>query len=342
VLKTRERSELILASLKAMSNLIYNSKSIQAFYAANSLAVNISVYLKNLLATTKPAHPVYVNPSEGNTIMFKLKLLFLLTVFSKQTRKAMYEDHHVLADCQQLLAALDLKIELDCCLATELLKIAYNLTMDIESVRNQAREALSSVKPPDSAFINTQGGLEVNASDEAVFKSLAQVLRIILSSDEICPSKRSELTSNTINLLTNMPSFCYEKLTPDATGETQDRFVYEDKDMKAIGVVLGFLGENLPLYISLEIPADILYPGLMLCAVMSKTNRTIRRYLRSEVLPPLTEGDLVNLPQNGKTKRNFLVRLMTDPNLQLKRLCAQFLFILCKENVSRLIKYTGS
>ena len=105
--------------------------------------------------------------------------------------------------------------------------------------------------------------------------------------------------------------------------------------------MLGFLGENLNLYISQKIPADILYPVLMLCSVMSKTNRTIRHYLRSMVLPPLTKGDLVNLPQNGKTHRNFLVRLMTDPNLQLKRLCAQFLFILCKENVGRLIKYTG-
>jgi hypothetical protein len=32
---------------------------------------------------------------------------------------------------------------------------------------------------------------------------------------------------------------------------------------------------------------------------------------------------------------------MTDPNLQLKRLAAQFLFIICKESVSRLVKYTG-
>ena len=39
--------------------------------------------------------------------------------------------------------------------------------------------------------------------------------------------------------------------------------------------------------------------------------------------------------------RNKLCRLLTSPVTDVKDLVADFLFILCKENVSRLIKYTG-
>ncbi len=49
----------------------------------------------------------------------------------------------------------------------------------------------------------------------------------------------------------------------------------------------------------------------------------------------------MNLPHNGQTIRNRLAKLMTDPNIQIKRLAAQFLYVLCKESVSRLVKYTG-
>lgn len=140
-----------------------------------------------------------------------------------------------------------------------------------------------------------------------------------------------------------MPSFCYESLIPPVASVESDvtPFTYEGKSMTSIQAMLEFLTENLNLYVDRKQSADILYPGLMLFSVICKSNRTIRRYLRSQILPPLTKADLVSLPQHGKSVRNLLVKVMTDPNMQLKRLCAQFLFILCKESVGRLIKYTG-
>jgi len=56
-------------------------------------------------------------------------------------------------------------------------------------------------------------------------------------------------------------------------------------------------------------------------------------------LPPLKE--FKERPEEGSTLRNRLVRLMTSPHTEVKELVADFLFVLCKENVSRLIKYTG-
>ncbi|KAH6937086.1 hypothetical protein HPB50_025522 [Hyalomma asiaticum] len=57
------------------------------------------------------------------------------------------------------------------------------------------------------------------------------------------------------------------------------------------------------------------------------------------VLPPLS--DVMNRPEAGNTLRNRLVRLMTVPCTETKQLAAELLFVLCKEKVGRLIKYTG-
>jgi hypothetical protein len=71
----------------------------------------------------------------------------------------------------------------------------------------------------------------------------------------------------------------------------------------------------------------------------SRANVTIRKYLRCKILPPLKE--VKERPEEGSTLRNRLVRQMTSPHTEVKELVADFLFVLCKENVSRLIKYTG-
>lgn len=118
---------------------------------------------------------------------------------------------------------------------------------------------------------------------------------------------------------------------------------FEGKNLEVIELILSFMTKNITSY--LEKPngsnADQLYPVLLLLSLMSKSNRTIRRYCRIKILPPLKTNDIIDLPQQGKSIRNKLVRLMTDANIQLKRLSAQFLFILCKESVSRLVKYSG-
>lgn len=118
---------------------------------------------------------------------------------------------------------------------------------------------------------------------------------------------------------------------------------FEGKNMEAISIILAFMNRYVNTYTSSPngSNADALSPVLLLLSLMSKSNKLIRQYCRLKVLPPLKRADLLRLPQQGNQLRNKLVRLMTDPNLQLKRLSAQFLFVLCKESVQRLVKYTG-
>lgn len=345
VLKTRERNELILVALKAISNLIYNSKYVQTFYPQNNLHKDIGVFLLNLLNNSTTG-PIYKTAAECDIILFRLKILFLLTVFNRDIRVHLCEEFEMLKTFTKLISKFNLRQEPDCCLAIEVLKIAYNLTMDIESVRIQAKNALSSIKLPEEGFLNSAECTKVEIENNEILKSYGNVLRSLLvpknKSDQVCSIKHTELISNSINLLTNLPSNCFEAIIPATSGSTEpNSVIFETRNVTAISAILEYLSENLQLYINLKIPVDTLYPVLMLCAVMSKCNKIIRHYLRLQILPQLTKKDLVNLPQNGTTTRNFLVKLMTDPNLQLKRLCAQFLFILCKESVGKLIKYTG-
>lgn len=118
---------------------------------------------------------------------------------------------------------------------------------------------------------------------------------------------------------------------------------FEGKNMEAVSIILAFMNRYVNTYTASPngSNASALSPVLLLLTLMSKSNKLIRQYCRRKVLPPLKRIDLLRLPQQGNQLRNKLVRLMTDPNLQLKRLSAQFLFVLCKESVQRLIKYTG-
>ncbi|KAM4553091.1 chaperone Ric-8A isoform 2-T2 [Fundulus diaphanus] len=84
---------------------------------------------------------------------------------------------------------------------------------------------------------------------------------------------------------------------------------------------------------------ETLLPCLNLLTESSRIHRETRKFLRSKVLPPLR--DVKNRPEVGNALRNKLVRLMTHIDTNVKDCAAEFLFVLCKESVSRFIKYTG-
>jgi hypothetical protein len=73
---------------------------------------------------------------------------------------------------------------------------------------------------------------------------------------------------------------------------------------------------------------------------ISKKNRTIRKFLRQEILPPL--GTITKRPDEGDFLKNKIIRLMSAANpYGAEEMTAEFLFVLCKENANRLVKHTG-
>lgn len=98
----------------------------------------------------------------------------------------------------KLISKFNLRQEPDCCLAIEVLKIAYNLTMDIESVRIQAKNALSSIKLPEEGFLNSAECTKVEIENNEILKSFGNVLRSLLVSKNKSDQVRIILVRNNI------------------------------------------------------------------------------------------------------------------------------------------------
>ncbi len=86
-------------------------------------------------------------------------------------------------------------------------------------------------------------------------------------------------------------------------------------------------------------PRETLTPVLIALGRLSKHHRPIRKYCRSVILPPLR--DLRTRPEVGNAARNKLCKLLTSTVEGVKEAAAEFLFVLCKESVARMVKYTG-
>lgn len=95
----------------------------------------------------------------------------------------------------------------------------------------------------------------------------------------------------------------------------------------------------------LEVPGKTLthlvyfFVGLYFLIIPLLPYRAIRKYLRLHILPPLKETE--KRPEETNTLRGHLCKFLTSPITQLRDLAAELLFVLCKCNVSRMIKYTG-
>lgn len=74
----------------------------------------------------------------------------------------------------------------------------------------------------------------------------------------------------------------------------------------------------------------MLSPITTLLLKCAKSDRILRKYLKSQILPPLR--DVTKRPEEGDTLRNYLCRLLTTYIVQLRDLVAELLFVLCKEN----------
>ncbi|RWS13130.1 synembryn-A-like protein [Dinothrombium tinctorium] len=336
-------STVIVEAQKCLCNLIYNSTIIQKMCCSNSCIDGIMLRLRMYKDPMLPVEVKY----------FDMRMLFLLTALNPEIRPKIREDYHGLI---YLMEAIDLILkeaeepgqkpmkkskrkrkgreksdnknvntEEDtsralhdssvnlCC---EVLKVLFNLTVNID------RENVDEV-------------------EEAHYLRLVGILHDLLLSDTKSKEKREELQSHTINLLTNMPAVSYEELLVpiEEIGKIDSsKYEYDDMNVEAITVLLEFLEKRLEKQPS-KTMQESLAPILTCLCEMSRSNRVIRKYLRSQVLPPLK--DVMSRPEEGTTIRNRLVKLMTNPNTDVKELVADFLFVLCKENVGRLIKYTG-
>lgn len=119
-----------------------------------------------------------------------------------------------------------------------------------------------------------------------------------------------------------MPKTCFEELLSPAVLEDENgNDEHNGKNMEAINIILHFLDQRIGKAEvtdgSTRVPRsdssrtlqgtktakEALLPVLQLLILMCQSNRTIRKFCRQFILPPLGE-EVMNLPTEGQKLRN--------------------------------------
>ena len=177
MLTTTDREILNVNALKSISNLTYNSKFVQDFYAENGVGEAITLHLRlfNSAAYSNYAPTANEENNSYNIMIFNLRILFLLTILNKTLRQKLKEQLEVLTYLIEIIDQImkerlnvnvdDANVLLNNCVSLsngsdqadfcylklidieyiiEILKILFNLTMDITSVKANAAAAMGS------------------------------------------------------------------------------------------------------------------------------------------------------------------------------------------------------
>ncbi|OCT73075.1 synembryn-A-like isoform X1 [Xenopus laevis] len=308
--------ESAVEALKGLCNIIYNSVEAQEVAKDLRLVCGLARRLK-LYNETRSSH---------ESKFFDLRLLFLLTALSVDMRRQL---------AQELRGVSLLTDALESTLALKWSDI-YEVVTD-RLAPPLGKEETERVMEILKALFNITFDIsrrEVDEEEAALYRHLAAILRHCLLRQSDGEDRTEEFHGHTVNLLVNLPLMCLDVLlTPKVE---QGSVEYMGMNMDTVEVLLLFLDRRLDRGHKLR---ETLTPVLNLLTESSRVHRETRKFLRAKVLPPLR--DVKNRPEVGNTLRNKLVRLMTHVDTDVKHCAAEFLFVLCKENVSRFVKYTG-
>uniref|UniRef100_UPI00398F835F chaperone Ric-8B n=1 Tax=Pristiophorus japonicus TaxID=55135 RepID=UPI00398F835F len=307
---------VIVEALKCLCNIVFNSEAAQQLCVDFKLAVGVCERLK-LHRDKNLAHEIK---------FFDLRLLFLLSALRIDIRAQLKEELQGLPLLTDILeSTLDIKWSDKYVVATG--GRGPPLSKEQVDFAMEALKALFNV-----TFDSNQQ--EIDEDHVHRHRHLAAILCHCLLLKTQAEDKTEEFHSHTINLLNNIPVANLDLLfSPSIKCGTVD---YNGKKMDAVEVLLGFMEKRIDRGSNLK---EGLTPVLSVLTECSRIHRDMRKYIRSQVLPPLK--DVKNRPEVGTTLRNKLVRLMTHIDTGVKHTAAEFLFVLCKESVDCLLKYTG-
>uniref|UniRef100_A0A8C2PRG1 Synembryn n=1 Tax=Cyprinus carpio TaxID=7962 RepID=A0A8C2PRG1_CYPCA len=268
------------------------------------------------------------SPPSGQ--FYELRLLFLLTALLPELRIELRQERSVcmltaaLEQCLEVCwgetheVLTDLTAPPVCKEVTqralEFLKTLFNITYSVH------RQEVDEVNP---AFFLL-----------AISLTLNDLLRHCLLVPCEVEDRKEELQGHTVNVLSALPLQCLDALL--SARLTEGSKESGGVNMDYVHTLLLFMEKRLDRGHKLK---EKLAPVLNLLTESSKAHKETRHYLRQQILPPLRDVEI--RPEQGNTLRSKLVRLMTHVDTDIKHCAAELLFVLCKENVSRFVKYTG-
>ncbi|KAG9335187.1 hypothetical protein JZ751_005536 [Albula glossodonta] len=311
--ETGEDERVAVEALKCLCNVVFNSAAAQEACADVGLATGLCARLRS--PGPPPVHEVQ---------LFCLRLLFLLSALRSDARASLRGELRALG------------------LLADMLERALHVRWvgPYEAAAPEPKAPPISMETTDRTMEALKALFNLTLSEPTVedgghqLSLLSAIMRHLLLLSAPTEDKTEELHSHTVNLLSNMPVSCLDVLisTPVRGGLPQ----YGDKNMEVVQVLLDFMEKRIDRGTSYK---EGLTPVLSVLTEGSRHHREIRRYIKAQVLPPLK--DVTNRPEVGSTIRNKLVRLMTHVDMGVKQSAAEFLFVLCKESVDNLLKYTG-
>lgn len=307
-----EDERVVVEALKCLCNLVFNSVPAQQMGVDLQLAEGLCARLH------------LVRASHHEVGLFSLRLLFLLSALRTDVRSTLQKEAG----------------------AVRLLTNVLERTLDVRWV-GPYEAAPPDPETPPIPLENNEHAMEAlkalfnltmsDSSDEDNLHKLrliAGIMRHLLMLKTHTEEKTEETHSHAINLLSNLPVQCLDVLIDVPVQGGLDK--YRGKNMDTVQILLDFMIKRIDKGFNYK---EGLTPVLSLLTESSRYHREIRRYIKAQVLPPLK--DVKERPEIGDTIRNKLVRLMTHIDMAVKQGAAEFLFVLCKESVDNLLKYTG-
>ncbi|XP_075870839.1 chaperone Ric-8B isoform X2 [Nelusetta ayraudi] len=305
-------SKVVVEALKCLCNVVFNSPAAQQACVDMRVVHSLCTNLRS------------VRTWQHDLGLFSLRLLFLLSALRPDLREVLRSEYN----------------------AVRLLTDVLEHTLDVHWAGSYETTCPDPQAPPLPAESNERAmealkalfnlTLSCTGSEEDYhqFRVIAAVMRHLLMLKTETEEKTEEVHSHAVNLLNNLPVSCLDVLidVPILGGDEN----YGGKNMDAVQKLLDFMEKRVDKGSNYK---EGLTPVLSLLTESSRQHREIRRYIKAQVLPPLK--DVKMRPEIGTTLRNKLVRLMTHVDTGVKQCSAEFLFVLCKESVENLLKYTG-
>uniref|UniRef100_A0A8C1K2U1 Synembryn n=1 Tax=Cyprinus carpio TaxID=7962 RepID=A0A8C1K2U1_CYPCA len=217
-----------------------------------------------------------------------------------------------------LLTALRPELRKELCQERGVSMLTAALEQCLEVRWGETHEVLTDLTAPPVSKDVTQRALEIlktlfnitfsvhrqEVDEEAadLYRHLAAVLRHCLLVPCEGEDRKEELQGHTVNVLSALPLQCLDVLLSVRVSEGSKES--GGVNMDCVHTLLLFMEKRM-----------------------------------DRILPPLRDVEM--RPEQGNTLRSKLVRLMTHVDTDIKQCAAELLFVLCKENVSRFVKYTG-
>lgn len=307
-----EEERVVVEALKCLCNVVFNSVAAQQVGADVQLAEGLCARLHS------------VSSSQHEVGLFSLRLVFLLSALRMDVRSKLRKEVGAL---RLLTDVLERTLDVHWVGPYEVAPPDPDgLPISTEN-NDRAMEALK-------ALFNITMSESSDEDNEHQLRLIVGITRHILMLKTHSEDKTEEAHSHAINLLSNLPVQCLDVLIDVPVQGGLEK--YGGKNMDAVQVLLDFMEKRIDKGSNF---IEGLTPVLNLMTEGSRYHREIRRYLKIQVLPPLK--DVKERPEIGCTVRNKLVRLMTHIDMAVKQGAAEFLFVLCKESVDNLLKYTG-